>query len=186
MGCNLSLNFLPYHTSRKEIHFKIACRERKGNFLTTHQKKIYSLKLKYHQVYFKYPAFGDRLLNWKLLLFNTTLKKKIKPSRLQKITPSASAQDWNLLLSLDWALSSNISKSFVVKGYTEIPGPPGASERHLFCQSGKMSAVYPDLLNFPARPAACGQFLAWSEAVVPGRSGGSPPEQDRKVRKMQQ
>lgn len=63
-----------------------------------------------------------------------------------------------------------------------IPGPPGASERHLSYQSGKMSAVYPDLLNFPARPAACGRFLAWSEAVVPRRSVGSPPEQDRKVR----
>lgn len=69
-----------------------------------------------------------------------------------------------------------------MKSYTEIPGPPGASERHLSCQSGKMSAVYPDLLNFPAIPAACGQFLAWSEAVVPGQSVGSPPEQGRKGR----
>ena len=69
-----------------------------------------------------------------------------------------------------------------MKSYTGIPGPPGASERHLSYQSGKTSAVYPALLSFPARPATCGQFLAWSEAAVPRRSAGSLPEWGRKVR----
>jgi len=69
-----------------------------------------------------------------------------------------------------------------VKSCTGIPGPPGASERHLPYQSGKMSAVYPAPLSFPARPATCGRFLAWSEVAVPRQSADSLPEWDRKVR----
>lgn len=69
-----------------------------------------------------------------------------------------------------------------MESYSVIPGPPGASERHLSYQSGMTSAVCPVLLSFLARPAACGRFLAWSEAAVPRRSAGLLPEWDRKVR----
>lgn len=69
-----------------------------------------------------------------------------------------------------------------MESYSVIPGPPGASERHLSYQSGTTSAVCPVLLSFLARPVACGRFLAWSEAAVPRRSAGLLPEWDRKVR----
>lgn len=73
-------------------------------------------------------------------------------------------------------------KMFCSEKIYGIPGPPGASERHLPYQSDTMSAVYPAPLSFPARPATCGQFRAWSEAVVPRLSAGSPPVWDRKAK----
>lgn len=58
----------------------------------------------------------------------------------------------------------------------QVPVPPVAFGRHLFCQSSKMSAAYPDPLSFLEGLATCAQFPSLSEAAVPRKSAGSLPK----------